>query len=308
MRILVSGGAGFIGSHLCERLAKEHDVVCIDNLITGEKRNLEGIKVEFVEHDVTEALPKEITASKFDVIFNLASPASPIDYANYPIETLLVGSIGTRNMLELAVKNKARILHTSTSEVYGDPLEHPQKESYWGNVNSMGPRSCYDESKRFAEALCMAYFRKKKANVVMSRIFNTYGPKMRANDGRVIPNFIAQSLEGKPLTIYGSGKQTRSFCYVSDMTDALIKLAFSKFTGEVFNVGNPRERTMLELAEIVGKTCGVKAKIEFKELPVDDPLKRKPDITKIKKALGWEPKIEIEEGLKSTVDYFRKLK
>lgn len=301
VRILVTGGAGFIGSHLCEQLAKEgNKVICVDNLSTGRKENVEGIaNIEFVEQDVTK--PFEV---KCEQIYNLASPASPIDYQNLSIETLLVGSVGVQNVLECARKNNARMLHASTSEVYGDPQVHPQVETYFGNVNPIGPRSCYDEAKRYAEALCIAYCSKKKTDVVLARIFNTYGPRMRLDDGRVVPNFVGQALRREPITVYGNGKQTRSFCFVSDQVEALVRLMNSKFSGEAFNSGNPEERSILEFAQKIKALTKSKSEIVFKPLPQDDPKKRKPDISKISKAIGWQPKVGLDEGLKKTIEWF----
>ncbi len=303
MKILVTGGAGFIGSHLCERLASEgNEVICLDNLSTGKKSNVEGIpNVEFVEQDITKQLDV-----KCDQVYNLASPASPIDYQKLSIETLMVGSIGVRNVLELARKNNARVVHASTSEVYGDPQVHPQVETYFGNVNPIGPRSCYDEAKRYAEALCMAYHTKKIANVVLARIFNTYGEKMRLDDGRVVPNFVGQALRGEPITVYGDGMQTRSFCYVSDQVEALVRLMNSKHSGEAFNSGNPEEHTILEFAQKIKSLTNSESEIVFKPLPQDDPKKRKPNIAKIKKAIGWQPKVSLDEGLKKTIEWFEK--
>lgn len=300
MKILITGGAGFIGSHLCESLSKEHEVICMDNLLTGNEENISGLAVEFKKHDISK--PFDV---KCDIIFNMACPASPVHYQNYPIETMLANSAGMKNVLDNAKKYSARVLQASTSEVYGDPLVHPQTEAYWGNVNSIGPRACYDEGKRFAEALCMNYYTKFQLEVVIARIFNTYGPRMALNDGRVIPNFVSQALKRENITVYGDGKQTRSLCYVSDLCKALEALAFSELKGEVFNVGNPSEITILELATKIRDLSGSDSKIIFKPLPKDDPHKRKPDISKIKKALGWEPKIELDEGLKKTISWFR---
>ncbi|MEW6529058.1 MAG: UDP-glucuronic acid decarboxylase family protein [Candidatus Micrarchaeota archaeon] len=300
MKILVTGGAGFIGSHLCESLSKKHEVVCVDNLLTGDIENIKKLEIEFKKQDISK--PFDI---KCEVIFNMACPASPIHYQKYPIETLLVNSLGMKNVLDNAKKYRARVLHASTSEVYGDPLVHPQIEAYRGNVNCLGPRACYDEGKRFAEALCMNYYTKFRVEVVLARIFNTYGPNMALNDGRVIPNFISQALKGKSITVYGNGKQTRSLCYISDMCRALEMLAFSEFKGEVFNVGNPTEITMIKLATKIRELSNSKSKIVFKSLPEDDPHRRKPDISKIKKALGWKPKIGLSQGLKNTIAFFR---
>jgi nucleoside-diphosphate-sugar epimerase len=308
-KVLVTGGAGFIGSHLCDFLIdKNYKVICLDNLLTGSKENIEHLlgnpNFEFVEADVT----KLISSSLLDIsyIFHLASPASPIDYQNYPEETLLANSMGTLCILELAKKAGAKVLVTSTSEVYGNPLEHPQKETYFGNVNTFGPRSCYDESKRFAEAATYVYLKKYGIDARIIRIFNTYGPRMQKDDGRVVSNFINQCLENAPITIYGVGKQTRSFCYISDMVDGIYKAMFSDNTkGEVFNLGNPDEFTMMELAEKVKNITGSKSEIVYKPLPPDDPKQRQPDITKAKKVLGWEPKVSLDEGLQKTIEYYK---
>jgi len=310
---LVTGGAGFIGSHLCDLLIdKGCKVICLDNLLTGSKKNVEHLlnnpNFVFLEGDVSLSLDNEAMEQFGNVsfIFHLASPASPIDYQNYPEETLLANSTGTINMLELAKKTGAKALIASTSEIYGDPLEHPQKETYWGNANSFGPRSCYDESKRFAEAATYVYLKKYGIDARVVRIFNTYGPKMQKDDGRVISNFVNQCLEGKDITIYGDGKQTRSFCYVSDMVEGIFKAMFSgKAKGEVFNLGNPAEFTMIGLANRIRKITGAKSKISHKPLPPDDPKQRQPDITKAKKILGWEPKVGIDEGLQKTIEYYR---
>jgi nucleoside-diphosphate-sugar epimerase len=306
MRVLVTGGAGFIGSFLCETLLeKDYDVVCLDNLSTGKKSNVEHLlknpKFKFLEHDVTKPIDL-----KTNFIFHLASPASPIDYQKLPIETSMANSIGTYNMLQIAKKNEARLLLASTSEVYGDPIEHPQKETYWGNVNPFGIRSCYDESKRFAEALTMSFYRKHNLDVRIARIFNTFGPRMRLDDGRVIPNFIIESLTEKPITVYGDGKQTRSFCYISDMIEGLLKLMFKdNLSGEVINLGNPEERTILDVAALIKEMTNSNSEITFKPLPKDDPTRRKPDITKARKLLDWEPKIDFARGLKETIEWFK---
>ncbi|UCD07205.1 MAG: SDR family oxidoreductase [Candidatus Aenigmatarchaeota archaeon] len=305
---LVTGGAGFIGSWLCEDLLKKgYKVICVDNFITGAKDNIKRLQdnenFSLIECDVSKVLKID---GKIDYIFHLASPASPIDYQNLPIETMLVNSFGTYNMLSLAMKKNARFLLASTSEVYGYPEEHPQKETYFGHVNTIGPRSCYDESKRFAEALTMSFRRIHKMDVRIARIFNTFGPKMRKNDGRVIPNFIIQTIRSEPLTVYGDGKQTRSFCYVSDMVDALEKMMFTeKLDGEVFNVGNASEISILDLAKMIRDLTKSDSEIVFKPLPGDDPARRKPDINKAKKMLGWEPKIDLKEGLRKTVEWFK---
>jgi dTDP-glucose 4,6-dehydratase len=305
MKVLVTGGAGFLGSHLCDLLlAKGYEVICVDNLITGSARNIEHIKPDnltYMKHDVTKPLYVE---DKINFIFHLASPASPIDYLDLPIQTLKVGALGTYNMLGLAKEKKARFLLASTSEVYGDPLVNPQTEEYWGNVNPIGPRGVYDEAKRYAEAITMAYHRYHGIDTRIVRIFNTYGPRMRLNDGRVVPNFIGQALRGEDLTVYGDGSQTRSFCYVSDEVEGIYRLMMSDYTLPV-NIGNPEEHTILEFAEIILRMIGGGSKIVFKELPVDDPKQRRPDIGKARNLLGWEPKVSLERGLEETIKYFR---
>jgi len=306
MRHLVSGAAGFLGSHLCDRLlADGGEVVGLDNLITGSGRNIEHLgsntKFRFREFDVTRPIEEE---ERFDQVWHLASLASPKFYLRYPIETLESGSTATRNMLEVARRDNARFLVTSTSECYGDPLEHPQAETYWGNVNPVGLRSCYDESKRYAEAMTMAYHRTHGVRTNIARIFNTYGPRMALDDGRVVPAFLDQALRGEPLTVFGDGSQTRSFCYVSDMVEGLIRLANSEERYPV-NLGNPVELTILEFAERIRRLVGVNAPIVHKELPSDDPKRRQPDIGKAKRVLGWEPKVGLEEGLRETVAYFK---
>ena len=308
MRLLISGAAGFIGSHLCDRLIAEgHQVVGIDNLITGEAANIEHLKsnprFEFRDSDVCRPLE---TNGSFDGVLHLASLASPVHYFAHPIETLDVGSAGTRNMLEVARQHQARFLLTSTSECYGDPLVHPQVETYWGNVNPVGLRSCYDESKRYAEALTMAYHRVHQLRTNIARIFNTYGPRMQLNDGRVVPAFIDQALRGEPLTVFGDGAQTRSFCYVSDLVDGLYRLMLSDERFPV-NLGNPQELTILEFGERIRRIIGTSAPLEFKPLPQDDPKRRQPDITKAKRVLGWEPKVSLEAGLRETIAYFQTL-
>lgn len=305
-RFLVTGAAGFIGSHLVERLLGEGaDVVGIDNFITGRPLNVQPFlgnrKFEFVEHDIIRPFPVD---GGLQGIFHLASPASPVDYAKYPIETLRVGSIGSDNVLKLAHKNKCPVLVASTSEIYGDPLQHPQKESYWGNVNSIGPRGCYDESKRYLEALTMAYHRSLGVATRIIRIFNTYGPRMRVDDGRVVPNFFMQALAGKSLTVYGKGDQTRSFCFVDDLVEGMVRV-FDQDSPEPFNLGNPNEMTILQFAEAIRKVCNSKVDIEFRALPTDDPTKRRPDITRARERLGWEPKVDLAEGLRRCHDYFR---
>jgi dTDP-glucose 4,6-dehydratase len=307
MKALVTGGAGFLGSHLCDLLlSKEYEVICVDNLITGSAENISHIKNEkfsYIRHDVTKPLYLE---QKIDFLFHLASPASPIDYQELPIQTLKVGALGTHNMLGLAKEKGARFLLASTSEVYGDPLVNPQSEEYWGNVNPIGPRGVYDEAKRYAEAITMAYHRYHRIDTRIVRIFNTYGPRMRLNDGRVVPNFIGQALRGDDLTVYGDGFQTRSFCYASDEIEGIYRLMMSDYTLPV-NIGNPEEHTILEFAEIILKITGSRSKITFKELPVDDPKQRRPDITKARKLLDWEPKVPLEHGLKETIRYFSQI-
>jgi dTDP-glucose 4,6-dehydratase len=303
---VVTGGAGFIGSHLCHRLLEEgFKVICIDNLLTGHLINIDKIKEKnnfsFINHDVTKFISLK---GKVDFILHFASPASPSDYLEFPIQTLKVGSIGTHNALGLAKEKKARFLLASTSEVYGDPQIHPQNENYWGHVNPIGPRGVYDEAKRFAEALTMAYHKHHKIETRIARIFNTYGPSMRANDGRAIPNFIIQSLNNQPLTVYGDGKQTRSFCYISDMIDGLFKLLMSDLN-EPINLGSAEEISILELAKKIMKLQKSKSEILFKDLPEDDPKIRQPDITKAKEELKWKPKVTLENGLEKTVEYFR---
>ncbi len=307
MKCVVTGGAGFIGSGLCESLlSKGHSVICVDNLVTGREGNIEHLKesdsFSFLQQDVSKGLSVE---GGIDCIFHLASPASPVDYQELPIETMMANSMGTLHALEMARGKGARFLLASTSEVYGDPIEHPQKEEHWGNVNPVGPRSCYDESKRFAEALAMSFRRIHKLDVRIARIFNTYGPRMRKDDGRVIPNFITQATSGKPITVYGDGKQTRSFCYVEDMVKGLEALMLSdQASGEIFNLGNPDEHTILEIAEKVKELTGSSSELSFRELPEDDPRKRRPDITKIKKKVLWSPDIDIGTGIKNTINWF----
>ena len=307
MRFVISGGAGFIGSHLCDRLiAANHRVVCIDNLITGHAENIEHLfdnpNFEFLERDVCQPFT---ISGHIDRVFHLASLASPVDYLNHPIETLDSGSVGTKNMLELAHKHGCRFLLTSTSECYGDPLEHPQSETYWGNVNPVGLRSCYDESKRFAEALTMAFHRKYGLKTTIARIFNTYGPRMALNDGRVVPAFIDQALRGRDLSVFGDGSQTRSFCYVSDMVEGILRLMESNEPYPV-NLGNPNEMTILDFANEILSRLNTGAKVAFHPLPSDDPKVRQPDITKAKRVLGWEPKVPLDEGLAITIDFFKK--
>ena len=304
-RALVTGGAGFVGSHLCDLLLGDgHDVVAADNLLTGRMANIEHLRndsrFEFVKVDVSE--PFDCGAVEY--VFHFASPASPVDYGEHGIETLKVGSYGTFNSLEVARKHSAGFLLASTSECYGDPLEHPQKETYWGHVNPVGPRSVYDEAKRFAEATTMAYVRYHKVNTHIVRIFNTYGPRMQVNDGRVVPNFMRQAMRGEGLTIYGDGSQTRSFCYVSDEVEGILRLSKSAEHGPV-NIGNPNEFTILECAQRVLAVTGSKSALKYEALPQDDPKQRRPDIAKAKQLLGWEPKIDLENGLRMSLEYFR---
>ena len=307
MRTVITGGAGFVGSHLCERfLAEGHEVVCVDNLLTGTLNNIDHLKADarfqFVKHDVSE--PLEVDGA-VDNVLHFASPASPADYLAHPIPTLKVGALGTHNALGLAKAKDARFLLASTSEVYGDPEVHPQREDYWGNVNPIGPRGCYDEAKRFAEAITMAYHRYHGVKTHIVRIFNTYGPRMRLNDGRVLPNFMSQALKGEPITIYGKGDQTRSFCYVTDLVDGIYRLLFSDHPLPV-NIGNPAEITVLQLAEeIIALVEGTKSQIVHEELPQDDPKRRRPDITKAQTLLDWNPTIDRADGLKRTLEYFR---
>ena len=306
MKSLVTGGAGFIGSHLCEALLKKgHEVICVDNFYTGQKNNvlhlLKNPMFELIRHDVCFPLYVEV-----DQIYNLACPASPVHYQHDPVQTTKTSVHGAINMLGLAKRIKAKILQASTSEVYGDPKMHPQKEEYWGNVNCIGPRSCYDEGKRCAETLFFDYYRQHKLRIKIARIFNTYGPNMHPNDGRVISNFIVQALNNQPITIYGKGSQTRSFCYVEDLVSGLIRLMESndEVTGPI-NLGNPGEYSILEVTEMIKKLTNSKSELSFVELPKDDPTRRQPDITKAKTLLNWEPKIDFEDGLKKTIEWFK---
>lgn len=306
MKILVAGGAGFIGSHLCDFLLDNgHEVICMDNLLTGSEDNISHLmdneNFEFVNHDITEFIE---VGGPLDYILHFASPASPVDYLELPIQTLKVGSLGTHNALGLAKAKNAKFLIASTSEVYGDPLVHPQPESYWGNVNPIGPRGVYDEAKRFAEALTLAYHRTHAIETRIARIFNTFGPRMRMKDGRVVPNFITQALAKEPLTVYGDGSQTRSFCYISDMVEGIYKLMLSSET-EPVNIGNPEEMSIIDFAKRIKELTGSESEIVFGELPTDDPKTRQPDITRAKSVLGWEPKVGLDEGLKKTIDWFR---
>ncbi|MFH1664824.1 MAG: UDP-glucuronic acid decarboxylase family protein [Candidatus Omnitrophota bacterium] len=307
MRILLTGGAGFLGSHLTDRLLKDgHEVVCMDNLITGSLANIAHFagnsRFEFIKHDVTKYI---VIEGKVDFILHFASPASPVDYLEHPIKTLKVGSLGTHNSLGVAKAHGAKFLLASTSEVYGDPLVNPQPETYWGNVNPTGPRGVYDEAKRFAEALALAYHRAHGIDVKIVRIFNTYGERMRHHDGRVVPNFIDQALNDEPLTIYGDGSQTRSFCYVADLVEGIMRLMRSDLN-EPVNIGNPGEMSVLDFAKKIKEFTGCKSEIVFRDLPVNDPRVRRPDITKAREKLGWEPKVTLDEGLKRTIKWFKK--
>jgi UDP-glucuronate decarboxylase len=304
-RILVTGGAGFLGSHLCERLIADGcEVVCLDNFFTGRRENVDKLldnhAFELVRHDVTEPMTLEV-----DEIYHLACPASPVHYQRNPVKTIRTGVLGTLNMLDVARDAGAKILIASTSEVYGDPEVHPQHEGYWGNVNPIGARACYDESKRCAEALAVSYARQYKVEVRIARIFNTYGPRLAMEDGRVISNFIVQALRGEPLTIYGDGSQTRSFCYVSDLIDGFVRLMNSNLESQPVNLGNPNEFTMRELATLVQQLCGGKSPIVHRPLPEDDPRQRRPDIGRAKELLGWEPKVGLEQGLAKAIEYFK---
>ena len=303
MKILVTGGAGFLGSHLIERLvADKHEVTVLDDLSTGSLENVPHVEqVTFVEQNAMI-----YHSGEYDQIYNLACPASPVAYQKDPTHTLLTNVVGMWNVLSIAKLNGSRVLQASTSEIYGDPLQHPQTEDYWGNVNSIGPRACYDEGKRAAETLCYDYHRQYKVDVRVARIFNTYGPRMAVDDGRVVSNFIVQALQGKPLTIYGNGRQTRSFCYVSDLVDGLIKLMNSNVT-EPVNLGNPKEFEMLELAVAVKSLTGSKSEIAFRPLPTDDPTRRRPSIMRAMDQLKWSPRVDLEEGLKHTIDYFKRI-
>jgi dTDP-glucose 4,6-dehydratase len=306
VRALVAGGAGFIGSHLCDYLLeRDFEVLCLDNMVTGSKHNIRHLLnrpgFRFQGADITKQLRG---SGRIDVVFNLASPASPKDYLALPLETLAVGSAGTRNLLELALRKKAVFVQASTSEVYGDPLLHPQSESYWGNVNPVGPRSVYDEAKRFSEALVMAYHRKHGLATKIARIFNTYGPRMKLDDGRIVPTLVHQALTGKPLTVFGTGRQTRSFCYVSDMVEGLYRLASCTDPMPV-NLGNPREFAILRFARMVKQLTGSRSPLTFEPLPEDDPKRRRPDIARASRLLRWQPKVELELGLKLTIDSFR---
>ena len=306
MKILITGGAGFIGSHLCDHfLGKGHRVVCLDNLITGSvgniRHHLKNKNFKFIKHDISKPIRMPV---KFDAVLHFASPASPPDYLKHPIQTMKVGALGTHNALGIAKRDKTVFLLASTSEVYGDPLVSPQRESYWGNVNPVGPRGVYDEAKRFAEAMTLAYHHEHRVNVKIIRIFNTYGPRMRPLDGRVIPNFITQALLGEPMTVYGDGSQTRSYCYVDDLVRGIDKMLSVKTSGPV-NLGNPNEMSVLHLAKLIARLTGSKSRIVYKPLPADDPKLRCPDIALAKKLLGWQPRVPLGEGLGKTIGYFR---
>jgi dTDP-glucose 4,6-dehydratase len=306
MNIVITGGAGFLGSHLCERLLSEgHLIICVDNFLTGSMGNIRHLlknkKFSLKLHDVCKHIEIE---AKVDYVLHFASPASPVDYLDFPIQTLKVGSLGTHNVLGLAKTKKAKILIASTSEVYGDPLVHPQKEDYWGNVNPIGPRGVYDEAKRFAESITLAYHRVHNIDTKIVRIFNTYGPRMRKNDGRAIPNFIGQALSHKPITMYGNGAQTRSFCYIDDLVEGIVRLMKSPLNVPV-NIGNPKEITLLDLAQEIIALTGSKSRIIHKPLPVDDPKRRRPDISRAKKYLRWQPKVTLKSGLKKTIAWFK---
>ena len=305
MRIVVTGAAGFIGSHLAEALLdRDHTVLGVDNLVTGDLANIEPLRgraFEFVRHDVTRHIDID---GEVDVVFHWASPASPIDYLKLPIQTLKVGSLGTHNALGLALAKRARFVLASTSEVYGDPLEHPQRETYWGNVNPIGPRGVYDEAKRFAEAMTLAYHRAHGVDTRIVRIFNTYGPRMRLHDGRAVPAFMTQALRNEDVTVFGDGTQTRSFCYISDLVDGILRLVDAP-TNEPVNIGNPHELTIEEIARAIISLVGSRSRLTFEPLPTDDPRQRRPDITRARTLLGWEPQVGLEEGLRKTVGYFR---
>jgi len=307
LRAVITGGAGFLGSHLCDRLIeKGWEVLCLDNLVTGAQTNVGHLlahpRFNFIQQDVTRFIE---VSGPVDYVLHFASPASPVDYVKFPIQTLKVGSLGTHNSLGLALAKKAKFLLASTSECYGDPEVHPQPESYWGHVNSIGPRGVYDEAKRFSEAMTMAYHRAHGVDTRIVRIFNTYGPRMRLNDGRALPNFVHQALTGQPITVYGDGKQTRSFCYVSDLIEGIYRLMQSE-EHEPVNIGNPQEITMLEFAERIRSLLGANVEIVFKPLPQDDPRQRCPDISKARRLLNWQPKVNLEEGLRLTLEFFRR--
>jgi len=307
--VVITGGAGFIGSHLCEYLIdKKYQVICVDNFITGKKENISALlkssHFQLLNKNVNKPV---IIKGRVDYVLHLASPASPIDYLRLPIPTLKVGALGTHNCLGLAKLKKAKFLLASTSEIYGDPLQHPQKESYWGNVNPIGPRGVYDEAKRFAEAITMAYHRYHKIDTRIVRIFNTYGPRMRIDDGRVVPNFITQALKNKPLTVYGKGDQTRSFCYVSDLVGGLYRLMKSSYN-EPINLGNPKEMSIRHFANLIISLTKSKSKMKFMSLPIDDPKQRQPDISRAKKILNWHPKMELKQGLSKTISWFKEYK
>lgn len=305
-RILVTGGAGFLGSHLCDKLLSfGHEVVCLDNFFTGARKNIEHLlddhRFELVRHDVTQPMVIEV-----EQIFHLACPASPIHYQRNPVRTIRTAVHGTLNMLDMAREVHAKLLIASTSEVYGDPQQHPQKESYWGHVNPIGPRACYDEGKRCAEALTVSYARQYGIQTRIARIFNTYGPRMHLNDGRVVSNFVVQALRNEPISVYGDGSQTRSFCYVSDLLEGLVRFMNLETDPGPINVGNPREQTIVELAKMIIEMTGSRSELIYQPLPTDDPVRRKPDTTKAQEVLGWSPRVTVEEGLAATIEYFRK--
>nr|WP_276698472.1 UDP-glucuronic acid decarboxylase family protein [Methanobacterium formicicum] len=305
--ILISGAAGFIGSHLCDKfLENSYHVIGVDNFLTGTPKNIEHLlemeNFEFIHHDITA--PLELNS--VDLILHFACPASPVDYLKFPLETMKVNSVGTLNMLEIAKKHDARYIFASTSEIYGDPTVHPQSESYWGNVNPIGPRSVYDEAKRFSEAISMSYFREQSLDMRIIRIFNTYGPRMKSNDGRVVPNFITQALNMENITVYGNGDQTRSFCYITDLIEGIFEIALTdNLKGEIMNLGNPEEYKIIDLAKIIIEKTSSESQIIYKSLPEDDPKQRCPDITKIKGLTGWQPKVSLKEGINLTIDYFK---
>jgi dTDP-glucose 4,6-dehydratase len=309
MKIVITGGAGFLGSHICERLlADAHEVVCVDNFITGKRAHVDALRerhpdtFSFIQHDVSQELYLE---ARVDAVMHFASPASPVDYARYPIPTLKVGALGTWHTIGLALEKRARYMIASTSEVYGDPLVNPQPESYWGNVNPVGPRGVYDEAKRYAEAMTMAYHMVHHIDSRIVRIFNVFGPRMSPNDGRAIPQFISQALRGEPMTVHGDGSQTRSFCYVDDEVDGIVRLLMAEGVHEPVNIGNPNEMTVREMAELIRELTGSSSEIVYTPRPVDDPTVRRPDISRARELLGWEPKTDVREGLRRTIDWFR---
>jgi dTDP-glucose 4,6-dehydratase len=311
VRLVITGGAGFIGSHLCERFLNEgHTVICVDNFLTGKREHVDqltekfGARLEFIQHNISQPLYID---GRVDGVFHFASPASPVDFARYPIAILKVGALGSWNTLGLAREKRARFLLASTSETYGDPLVNPQPETYWGNVNPVGPRGVYDEAKRYAEAMTMAYHRYHNMDTRIVRIFNTYGPRMRPDDGRAVPEFIMQALRNEPMTVHGDGSQTRSFCYVDDLVDGIHRLFMSEGVHDPVNVGNPNEMTVKEMAELIRSLVGSSSEIEYRPRPVDDPSVRRPDITRARELLDWEPKVEVRDGLQRTIEYFKEL-